>query len=46
LATEEVGVELLAPRQVGGDVEGVVARADRSIGYCRHVEEQAHDVRV
>jgi hypothetical protein len=40
-----MGDDLAAPGEVGGDVERVVARADRALRYCRHVEEQAHGVR-
>ena len=46
LPAEEMRVDIGTPREVGGDVQRVVARADRSFRYCRHVEEQAHGVRL
>jgi len=46
LPTEEMGLHFGAPREVGGDVERVIAGADRSLGDRRHVEEQAHGVRL
>jgi hypothetical protein len=46
LPAEEVGLDVLAAGDVLGEVQRVVARADRSVGNRGHVEEQAHDDRV